>query len=78
MLVVGVPTVYGATVASLHITHHPVSDIAAINFHLFVHLEKNLVGKRFAIDADVKRVVTSSTDVENDLLFAGTQALVPS
>jgi hypothetical protein len=45
------------------------------NFNLFGPFKKHLAGKRFATDADVKKVVTSG--LSTHFFYAGIQALVP-
>ena len=48
------------------------------DFHLFGHLKKQVTGKRFDTDANVKQAVASCLQtLVTDFFYTGTQALVP-
>ena len=48
-----------------------------INFHLFLHLKKHLVGKKFDDDDEVQEVMTWFKGLAADLYASGIQKLVP-
>jgi hypothetical protein len=47
------------------------------DFHLFGPLEKDMAGKRFTTDAEVKQAATSwLQSLDSNFFYAGTQPLV--
>jgi hypothetical protein len=55
--------------------HHPYSvNPSPSDFHLFGPLKKQLAGKQFAKDADIKQAVTWLQTLDTDFFYIKTKA----
>jgi len=64
---------------SWDVREHPFyrPDLTLSDFHFFGPRKENLVGTRFATDADSKQAVTLLLTLDTDLFYDGIQTLVP-
>ena len=60
-----------------HWTIRRSPDLAPSDFHLFLHLQKHLAGKKFDDDDEVQEVMTWFKGQARDFYDSGIQKLVP-